>query len=261
MSNDVKVINPHKSQILEQGDVYFFYRPRVEPEQKTEEAVVQKMEDIQRFYLVLHPEKAKEYRLILVGEKKLPTIESEYEKDWAMVDFVTTDRQELINELNEQTYSTRTRGERVLPAVRPIGEGVYCIVAHGRNTYFAYALELPAKRGEVQKTLEIEPQASYVVSVKNPDMPGKRSSREVDYPKTLKEKFKDLRFIPANPPELLNYEGAELLLIGARTNVAKELGVEIKKEQESINTADIFNDLKLWKKEHPISPLFKGQWI
>lgn len=159
----------------------------------------------------MHPADNKEYRLILVGEKKLPTIESEHEKDWAMVDMVTTDKKALLDELKEQSYSTSTRGERKLLAVRPVGEGVYCIVAHGRNTYLAYALELPHKRGEVQKTLEIEPKASYILSVKNPEMPGKRSSKPAKYPVKLKKKFSDLRFIPANPLELLNYEGAELL--------------------------------------------------
>lgn len=261
MNKNIKITDPQKSQILERGDVYFFYRPKVEPGQEKEEVIVQKTEDIQRFYFVLHPEKTKQYRLILVGEKKLPTIASEHEKDWAMVDFVTTDRQTLLNELNEQIYSTRTRGKRVLPAVRPVGEGIYCIAMHGRNTYLAYTLELPSKCGEVQKTLEIEPQASYVLSMKNPAMPGKRSSKTVTYPAKLQNKFKNLRFIPANPPEFLNYEGAELLLIGAKTNVEEELGIEIKKEHETINTADIFQELKLWKKEHPVSPLFEGRWI
>lgn len=259
MNAKVDKIESAKSQILERGNIYFFYRPRVEANEEKNNKI-QGMEDIQRFYFLLHPADNKEYRLILVGEKKLPTIESEHEKDWALVDMVTTDRKALLDALKEQSYSTSTRGKRKLPAVRPVGEGVYYIVTHGRNTYLAYTLELPDKRGEVQKTLEIEPQASYILSVKNPDMLGKRSSKPVNYPAKLKEKFRNLRFIPANPSELLNYEGAELVLIGGKTNITEELGIKIKEEHETINTADIFNDLKLWRKDHIITPLFKGQW-
>jgi len=191
----------------------------------------------------------------------MPTIKNEHEKNWAMVDLATTNKQALLQELDEHVYATKTRGERLLPAVRPVGEGVYCIVARGKNTYLAYTLELPAKRGEVQKALEIEPEASYVISIKNPAMPGRRAAKPAHYPQNLKEKFNDLRFIPANPTQLLDYEGAELLLIGAHTNITEVLGVQLEKELETINTADIFKDLNLWKKEHPILPLFKGHWV
>jgi hypothetical protein len=260
MHKEIKTINSSKSKILERGDIYFFYRPRVASDEKNKNITVQKSEDIQRFYFVLHPEKSSAYRLILIGKKKLPLIADKHEKEWALVDLVTSDRQALLDELNEQTYSTRTRGQRVLPAARPAGEGVYCLIAHGKNIYLAYVLELPSKQGEVQKALDIEPQASYVLSVKNPQASGKRSTKEANYPARLQQKFKNLRFIPANPPELLNYEGAELLLIGAQTNIQQELGVEIKQESETINTADIFQELQLWKKDHPITPLFAGHW-
>lgn len=253
--------NINKFQILERGNIYFFYRPKVTSKQAQEKTNVQNEEDIQRFFFILQPENSSLYRLIFIGEKKLPTIESMHEKDWAMVDFVTADKQALINLLNEQTYSTQTRGERLLPAVRPAGEGVYGIIKQDRNTYLAYNLELPEKRREVQETLEIERQATYVLSIKNPEMPGKRSSKPVNYPPEFKEKFKNLRFISAEPPELLNYEGTELLLIGANTDIADELREEIKEQRENINTADIFNELNLWKKEHPISPLFEGHWV
>lgn len=263
MSKVIMQSEENKGEILERGNIYFFYRPKVTEltyNSESQEPIVKKRDEIQRFYLVLHPDNTKKYRLILVGEKKMPTIENKHEKNWSLVDLVTENKQELLQELDAHTYATKTRGERLLPAVRPVGEGVYCIVAHDRNTYLAYILELPANIGKAQKELDIEPEASYVITIKNPTIPGKRAAKSAAYPQNLKEKFHNLHFIPANPTQLLDYAGAELVLIGAQTDVNQELGIRIEKDSETINTADIFKDLKLWKKKHPITPLLEGYW-
>lgn len=51
---------------LESGSVYLFYRPRVEEDEP------EGGEDVQQLYLVLSPERAKRYRMLLVGQKRLP---------------------------------------------------------------------------------------------------------------------------------------------------------------------------------------------
>jgi predicted RND superfamily exporter protein len=57
------------SQIVEQGDIFFFYRPKVGAEE------VSSTEDVQRFYMVTaHEEKDRKYRLFILGRKKLPEI-------------------------------------------------------------------------------------------------------------------------------------------------------------------------------------------
>ena len=63
-----------------------------------------------------------------------------------------------------------------------------------------------------------------------------------------------------NPPDFLDYEGAEILLVGARRNISAELGVELIPEYETEATAEIFNDLKLERSLHPLAPLFEGKW-
>jgi hypothetical protein len=75
----------------------------------------------------------------------------------------------------------------------------------------------------------------------------------------LKDKFKGRRFISLEPA-LLDYEGAELVLVGATTRPEEELGIELKPEEESETEAAIFSDLKLERDQHPLEPLFKGEW-
>jgi hypothetical protein len=55
-------------------------------------------------------------------------------------------------------------------------------------------------------------------------------------------------------------EGAELILIGADEDVTRELGVQLNPAHETAQTAEIFTNLHMNRKEHPVQPLFTGQW-
>jgi hypothetical protein len=247
------------ARILERGDIFFFYRPRVE------EDVVKGLDDVQRFYIVLHARDLNLFRLLVLGRKRLPAIEGRKEREWGFVDLVTRDASEIKAALQARTYLTRTRGERVLAPARPAGEGVYAIVRHKDHTHLAHVLELPAQPGEVQHDLRIEPEASYILSVRNPDATappgfGLSASRRPDFPEELRERFGRRRFIPADPPDLLNYEGAEVLLIGADVDVRGELSIDLDREQETVETAQIFADLHLDRSNRPLEPLVKGEW-
>jgi len=103
------------------------------------------------------------------------------------------------------------------------------------------------------------------VSVKNPEAPsppgmGLHETRRATFPKQLQERFRGRRFIPVDPPEFLDHEGAEILLVGARQDVYAELGVKLDPERETETTAEIFRDLKMERSLHPLTPLFKGKW-
>ena len=107
----------------------------------------------------------------------------------------------------------KTRGACHLPAVRACGEGVYMIVT--AQTYLAYQLELPTDLGDVQTALNLKEKGNYVLSVKNQAEAGIRGERKAEYPKRLQKRLGNLRFVAANPIELLNYAGVELLIIGS----------------------------------------------
>jgi hypothetical protein len=247
-----------KHDILERGDIYFFYRPKVDTKQ------AKGVRDVERFYIVLSPEGKKVYRLIIVGQKAMPQVER-HERNWGFVQKVAWNPDELKGELEGGTYETKTRGERELKPARPAGEGVYAIVRHDGHTHLAYSLELPDEPDKVQRDLRIDPEGSYIVSIKNPEKGapkgvGLREQEKVALPKRLQEVFLNRRFADADPPDFLDYEGTELLLIGASEDPRKELDIRLKAEHEKEPTADIFTDLRLDRKEHPLKPLFEGKW-
>jgi hypothetical protein len=58
----------------------------------------------------------------------------------------------------------------------------------------------------------------------------------------------------------MNYEGAEILFIGAAEDIDNELGIELTPQRESEKTAEIFNELRMVKSRHPAIPLLEGHW-
>src|SRR5437870_10535882 len=106
-------------QVLERGNIYFIYRPRVE------ETSAAGLEDVQRFFLVLSPHGNDRHRLLVIGRKKLPDIDDQRDKNWGFVQKVARDPHDVEDELDRASYETKTRGERHLAPARPAGEGVY----------------------------------------------------------------------------------------------------------------------------------------
>jgi hypothetical protein len=245
--------------VLERGNIYFIYRPKVE---HTSAAGLQ---DIQRFFVILSPSGKARYRLLLIGRKKLPAIADDHERSWGFVQKVARNPEEVEDELDRLTYSTQTRGERHLSPARPAGEGVYTIARHDTHTHLAFALELPERPGQVQQELNIPVEGSYIITVKNPDVdapPGVGLPEEdrADLPQRLRRRFHGRRFIPVDPPDFLDREGTEFILIGADEDVFEELGVRLDPQRETIHTAELFNDLRMERTAHPLKPLFEGRW-
>src|SRR5690625_532186 len=100
-----------QADILEQGNIYFMYRPQVE------ETDPDSVGDVQQLYMVLKPDGGR-YRLIVIGQKHLPDV-GQHEQGWAFVEALNKDPAELEKGLRQQHYQTETRGKRVQPAVRP----------------------------------------------------------------------------------------------------------------------------------------------
>jgi len=227
------------SEIIEQGDIFFFYRPKVDTEE------VEHIKNVQRFYMITSPEKRNKniYRLFLIGQKQLPEIvegrSTSKERNWALNVLTNSNSEDIRRELLAAEYTTETRGKRRIAAAVPVGEGKYCIVKHDNHTELAYILELPKIPGPTQREFEIKKEASYIISVKNPDVtiPGyaafSTEDKKPKYPKHIMEEFGDRRWIDVEDPELLNYENTQVLLIGARKkDVEEELGIEINEQRE-----------------------------
>jgi hypothetical protein len=257
-----------RSELIEQGDIFFFYRPKVDAKE------VENIKDVQRFYMVTSTKEKKKqkdiYRLFLIGQKKLPEIvegkSTSEEKNWGLNIVTTFNPDDILNEFLPAEYTTETKGKRRLAAAVPAGEGKYVIVKHDNHTELVYILELPETPGPTQREFQIKKEASYIISVKNPEIkiPGFSafsSDKKPEYPKHLKEKFGDRRWINVEDSELINYENTQLLLIGAKKkDVEQELGIDIEEKKETNNSADLFKELRLRKEQIPLKPLLKGKF-
>jgi hypothetical protein len=274
--DDNNITNPD-AEILEQGDIYFFYRPKKDAEE------VKGVGDVRRLFMVTAPEKRSGdkknssnksdlYRLFVIGKKSLPEVRKSEarasERFWARVGGVFRDANELTKELLSDEFR---KGD----AARPVGEGKYAIVKHHQNhTELAYILEMPKEPGEAQRELCIEKEASYIVSVINPKKPAASSvvnggsypsTEEIPmYPEELLKEFSDNEtFVPlSRDTRLLDYQNAQILLTAAREGrdvIKNDIGIEIIDEDETQQSADIFNKLKVRKDQVPIRPLTEGK--
>ncbi|KAH7671654.1 Release factor protein [Dioscorea alata] len=314
---EVKTREDPKVDIQERGEIFFFYRAKVNKDE------AHGPNDVQRLYIVLRPESGekqveikqasdsgkegqmkadKQYsskqdqdqdqsqgghgttevniekqtllRLIVMGKKSLPDPSQRSTPYWGYVELITTDVEDIKTSLKGEEYETATRGQRHKPAARAAGEGVYRILKHesGRktHTHLIYKLELPSadKKNEPQEALNIEREASYVLQIKNPDQAaghtqfqGLQSKRRAAFPAQLQALLGHRRFAPADPPDLMNYEGCELLLISASDDVDRELGMELRAEDPLEGTCsgliNMFGDDDVTT---PLKPLLTGTW-
>jgi len=217
-------------EIREQGDISFLYRPRVGV------AEINDVTDVQRVFVILSPHGRRRYRRLVVGRKRLPDPRA-HEREWAFVVEVGDDVAKLRDELEEE------------PRARAAGDGRYAIAEHGGHAHLAYALEQPGEPGVVQRQLNILPQASYIVAVRNPEAPappgaGLPEHRRARYPPELRARFGARRFIPALPPDLLDHPGAELVLIGAAEDASRELGLALDSGAGPPEDTGIFDALR-----------------
>lgn len=63
-----------------------------------------------------------------------------------------------------------------------------------------------------------------------------------------------------DPPDFLDYEGAELVLIGATEAAAEELGVDLEAKAETADEENVLADLRIRRGSRTAEPLFGGGW-
>ena len=175
-----------------------------------------------------------------------------------------------------EEYETATRGHRHKPPARALAEGVYRILRHQpgnkkAHTHLIYKLEFPPpdKENEPQESLNIEREGSFVIQIKNPEQGGSsgqfrglQAKRKALFPASLQGRMGKLRFTPADPPDFLNYEGCELLLISASDDLGEELGLELKVEVEETRTEKSCSDLvQMFGGAVSSKPLLSGTWV
>ncbi|KAI0511016.1 hypothetical protein KFK09_011634 [Dendrobium nobile] len=215
-------------------------------------------------------------RFIVMGRKSLPDPSQRSRPYWGFVEMVTTKTEDIKTALKGEEYDTSTRGHRQQAPARALAEGVYRILRHqfGRqtHTHLIYKLEFPteAKHNEPQEELNIEHEGSFIIQIRNPEESGHssgfgglQSKRRAAFPASLQGCLGKRRFAAADPPDFLNYEGCEFLLISASDDIDRELGLDLKTESEAEEeTAKSCSDLiKLFGDSASSKPLFSGTWV
>jgi hypothetical protein len=250
--------NPILAEILEQGDIFFFHRPGlIAP--RTPDG-----EELEPFFLVLHPLRQPRYRLLTLGKRRLPPpLKSGAparggERFWVRVDDMPESPAALRAALGGHKAEGAPPGIPALPPARPAGDGVYALARHGDHVHLAYALKHPDRAGPLQRELGIEDEASFIVTVKNTEFSERAGT--ADYPPELRARFQERKYAPLDPPAFLDFPGSELLFIAVRRAVGKELGISLERQEEGRRSAEMVRDLRARRRDAPVEPLFEGEW-
>lgn len=240
-------------EVQEVGDLFFLYRPKVEHD------AAASLDDVERLHVVLRPHDRAMWRLLVLGAKRLPGLES-HERNWGFVDKVLRKPEEVRDFFAAQTYETKTRGTRHLAAARPAGEGVYALTLRGAQVHLACRLELPETLGPVQEALGIMPEAVYALSIKNPEAGGALLGEgKAHLPRRMQTGFQGRRF-EGETAAPLDHQGVEFLLTGMKAGVEAVAPGALEAEDESERSSDLLRLLGARRERVVTEPLIEGVW-
>ncbi|KAK4837390.1 hypothetical protein QYF36_005065 [Acer negundo] len=146
-------------------------------------------------------------QLKVVMAASLPDPSKKSRPYWGFVEMVTTKIQDVKAALGAEEYDAMTKED---------------------------------KENKPQESLNIEREGSFLIQIKNPDQHGSgfsskfgglQNKRKAVFPAHLQGQFGHKRYCPADPPDFLNYEGCEFLLISASDDIEKELGLDLDTEE------------------------------
>lgn len=193
-------------EVLERGDIRFFYRPIV---QAADEPVGGRAPGVQSFFLVLSPAGGASrgvHRRVRIGKKRMPSPSGE--RLWARVERVGSLDRVLADQLEDEHYRTKTRGERYQPGARALGEGCYAFVRHDDHTHFVYRIDRPEPELEVPDEVRPSDAGGHLVLFER-ESPGRAL------------------WTTSGAPARLDEEGAELVLVGIDDDPERELGISV----------------------------------
>lgn len=239
----------NQQQILERGDVYFFYCPKTKALQNKKHKINQ-LAEVKNFFIILHPEDKSLYRLWSVDDKQLPDIEDVSRKSCLYSQAICRDSDEILSALDQ--HAKHDKGSKPFLAARPCGEGGYFIFNHQDHSHFAYSLNLPEKIGAVQQQLNIAKQANYVIAVKNQYVDHHHYPK-VNLPSELLNHFHGQNSIAIPNIEFINYPNLSFIL-------SNQCQIGIAELDYTSRFDRLFKDLAIWTRSRPTAPLLHGKW-
>ncbi len=239
---------------LEDGHIYFFYRPRY-----TE---VHEVADIDHLSIVLHPFDSKLYRLISLDSATLPPEAQNFNMIVGHIDKVDDKQSVILHELDQKRELVLGVPHIKQAASRPCGEGVYTILSINNQSHLIYSLELPRLDGKLNKSLRINTEGNLRIGVFNPLFEAQEDTLKnlpvID--ESLKAKIGSSHIVYNEITTLLNIVHLKIALFKDFISLAKDLQRQLHPLKDTEKTADIFTDLKLQKERFPVSPLLEGNW-
>lgn len=185
-------------EVLERGDISFFFRPAVQPAEALEATL-----GVQSFFVVLSAAHGT-HRRVRIGKKRMPAPSGE--RLWARVERVGSFQRVVGGQLEDEHYSTKTRGERYQPGARPIAHGCYAFVRHDDHCHLVYRVD--SLEADVPEEVRVPEAASHVVLFER--RPRAKATWTIE-----------------GEPALLDDEGAELVLVGVDDEPEAALGIDV----------------------------------
>jgi hypothetical protein len=174
--------------VLERGDIAFFYRPKVQPADSIVETP-----GVQSLFVILSPAGGGPARRLRIGRNRMPSARGQ--RYWAEVERVGSFQRVLADQLEAERYTTKTRGERYQPGARAVAQGEYTFVRHEDHVHLDYRVEHAEHPDDLPEEVRVPAEASYVVLFKR--HPRSRATWTTD-----------------GAPEMLDDDGAEIVLVG-----------------------------------------------
>jgi len=188
-------------EVLERGDINFFYRPTVQAADSDKPAG--SPTGVQSFFLVLSAASGR-HRRVRIGRKRMPAPTGE--RFWARVERVGSMQRVLADQLEPEQYSTKTRGDRYQPGARAIAQGCYAFVRHDDHIHLVYRID--SVEHDAPDEVRVAEAASNIVLFER--VPRGRAT-----------------WTTTGQPSLLDDEGTEIVLVGVDDEPERELGIDV----------------------------------
>ncbi|HEX5058963.1 MAG TPA: hypothetical protein VFV99_06365 [Kofleriaceae bacterium] len=189
------------TEVLERGDIGFFFRPAVQPADAVETRL-----GVQSFFVVLSTASGV-HRRVRIGRKRMPAPTGE--RFWARVERVGSLQRVLGDQLEAEQYTTKTRGERYQPGARHIAQGCYAFVRHDDHMHLVYRVE-QVEQDAPEEVRVPDAMSLLVLFERGPRGPRGRAIWSTE-----------------GGPPLLDDEGFELVLVGVHDEPERELGIDV----------------------------------
>ena len=188
---------------VEHGDIQFWFRPTVQAAEAGDHKL-----GVQSLFAVLSPAGGRLHRRLRIGKNRMPS--RSRDRFWARVERVGSLQRVLGDLLEDEHYTTKTRGPRYQPGARAVAAGEYRFVRSDDHLHLSYQLDPAHGDRDVERD-------------EHDDMDRADDVPYVDSASHL-VLFKSARgsrvWATAGEPTLLDTERAQIVLVGARPPLA-----------------------------------------